>query len=86
MHLPFGFFLPRNHTKQWRLDPEDASTVRLPGNAMLGTVADPSQAISHFCRDKRALNLIVLMPVIKVGELVGDCSSAVRSSPAGDNK
>lgn len=53
---------------------------------MLGTVADPSQAISHFCRDKRALNLIVLMPVIKVGELVGDCSSAVRSSPAGDNK
>ncbi|CAD1476130.1 unnamed protein product, partial [Heterotrigona itama] len=30
----------------------------------LGTAADPSEpAISHFCLDKRALNLIVLMPI-----------------------
>ena len=50
---------------------------------VLGTVADPSEpAISHFCLDKRALNLIVLMPVIKVVELVGDCSSVARPSPA----
>lgn len=30
--------------------------------------------LSFFPGDKRALNLIVLMPVIKVVELVGDCS------------
>lgn len=55
---------------------------------------DPRVAISHFSPgDKRALNLIVLMPVIKVVELVGDCSflpflgrPPPSSPPAGDNK
>lgn len=70
--------------EQWRAScGEDASTDRLPANAPLPSRWPEPPAISHFSRDKRPLNLIVLMPVIKVAELVRDCSTTAARDRRG---